>query len=140
MARVVVFRARQQPEQVLAAPTNLALVQGTTQQPSVPFGDPVRAEPADIYDVGVVQQMLPGLEVGVDGYYKRATNLMDGGQFGQAFVLTAFNYAKGENVGVELSAKDKRGSLRAYANLASARQLATDPISNQFLRNTRRGS
>jgi hypothetical protein len=26
-------------------------------------------------------------------------------QFGQAFVLTAFNYAQGENVGVELSAK-----------------------------------
>src|SRR6476660_1505207 len=45
------------PEQVLAAPTNLALVQGTTQQPSVPFGDPVRAERADIYDVGVVQQV-----------------------------------------------------------------------------------
>jgi outer membrane receptor protein involved in Fe transport len=44
------------PEQVLAAPTNLALVQNTTEQPSVPFGDPVRAERADIYDVGVVQQ------------------------------------------------------------------------------------
>ena len=56
------------PEQVLAAPANLALVQGTTQQPSVPFGDPVRAERADIYDVGVVQQVLPGLEVGIDGY------------------------------------------------------------------------
>jgi hypothetical protein len=35
------------PEQVLAAPTNLALVQGTTQEPSVPFGGPVRAERAD---------------------------------------------------------------------------------------------
>ena len=121
------------PEQVLAAPTNLALVQGTTQQPSVPLDDPVRAERADIYDVGVVQQVLPGLEVGIDGYYKKATNLIDDGQFGQAFVLTAFNYAKGENVGVELSAKYKRGSLQAYANLAWARQLATDPISNQFL-------
>jgi TonB dependent receptor len=97
------------PEQVLAAPTNLALVQGTTQQPSVPFGDPVRAERADIYDVGVVQQVLPGLEVGVDAYYKKATNLIDDGQFGAAYVLTAFNYAQGENVGVELSAKYKQG-------------------------------
>ena len=79
----------------MAAPTNLALVQGTTQQPSVPFSDPVRAERADIYDVGVVQQVLPGLVTGVDGYYKRATNLIDGGQFGQAFILTAFNCAKG---------------------------------------------
>ena len=67
----------------------------------------------------------PRLEIGIDGYYKKATNLIDDGQFGQAFVLTAFNYAKGENVGVELSAKYKRGSLQAYANLAWARQLAT---------------
>ena len=77
--------------------------------------------------------MLPGLEVGIDGYYKRATNLIDDGQFGQAFVLTAFNYAKGENVGVELSAKYQSGGLQGYANLAWARQKATDPVSNQFL-------
>ena len=118
---------------MLAAPTNLALVQGTTQQPSVPFGDPVRAERADIYDVGVVQQVLPGLEVGVDAYYKRATNLIDDGQFGQAFVLTAFNYAQGENVGVELSAKYKSGGLPGLRQSGLARQKATDPVSNQFL-------
>ena len=35
------------PEQVLAAPTNLALVQGTTQEPSVMLNSPVRAERAD---------------------------------------------------------------------------------------------
>ena len=52
------------PEQVLAAPTNLALFANTTQQPSVPIDDPVRAERADVYDVGVVQQILPGLEAG----------------------------------------------------------------------------
>jgi TonB dependent receptor len=121
------------PEQVLAAPTNLALVQNTTQQPSVPFGGPVRAERADTYDVGVVQQVLPGLEVGVDAYYKKATNLIDDGQFGAAYVLTAFNYAQGENVGVELSAKYRQGSFQAYANLAWAQQKATNPVSNQFL-------
>jgi outer membrane receptor protein involved in Fe transport len=121
------------PEQVLAGPTNLALVQNTTQQPSVPFGGPVLAERADVYDVGAVQQVLPGLEVGVDAYYKKSTNLIDDGQFGAAYVLTAFNYAKGENVGVELSAKYKNGSFVGYANLAWARQLATIPVSNQFL-------
>ena len=121
------------PEQVLAAPTNLALVQGTTQQPSVPLDGPVRAERADVYDVGVVQQVLPGLEVGVDAYYKKATNLIDDGQFGAAFVLTAFNYAQGENVGIELSARYKQGSFQAYANLAVAQQKAINPVSNQFL-------
>jgi len=48
-------------------------------------------------------------------------------------VLTAFNYANGENVGVELSTKYKNGSFVGYANLAWARQLATIPVSNQFL-------
>ena len=121
------------PEQVLAAPTNLALVQNTTQQPSVNLDSPVRAERADVYDVGVVQQVLPGLEASIDAYYKHATNLIDDGQFGAAYVLTAFNYAQGENVGVELSTKYKNGPFQAYGNIAVARQIATDPISNQFL-------
>jgi outer membrane receptor protein involved in Fe transport len=73
------------------------------------------------------------LEVGVDAYYKTATNLIDDGQFGAAYVLTAFNYAKGENVGVELSAKYKQDGFQAYANLAWAQQKATNPVSNQFL-------
>ena len=121
------------PEQVLAAPTNLALFQNTTEQPSVNLDSPVRAERADVYDVGVVQQVLPGLEASVDAYYKKAKNLIDDGQFGQAFVLTAFNYAQGENVGVELATKYKNGPFQAYGNIAVARQIATNPISNQFL-------
>ncbi len=121
------------PEQVLAAPTNLALAAGTTLQPSVMQNDPVKAERADVYDAGVVQQVLPGLEVGLDAYYKRATNLIDDGQFGQAYVLTAFNYAKAQNVGVELSTKYTNGNFQAYANLAWARQKAINPVSNQFL-------
>ena len=121
------------PEQVLAAPTNLALFQNTTEQPSVNLDSPVRAERADVYDVGVVQQVLPGLEASIDAYYKKAKNLIDDGQFGQAFVLTAFNYAQGENVGVELATKYKNGPFQAYGNIAVARQIAIDPISNQFL-------
>jgi len=121
------------PEQVLAAPTNLALFQNTTQQPSVPLDDPVRAERADVFDVGVVQHVLPGLDMGVDAYYKHAANLIDDGQFGAAYVLTAFNYAQGENIGVELSAKYQNGPFQAYGNIAVAQQIATNPVSNQFL-------
>ena len=84
---------------------------------------PVRAERADVYDVGVVQQVLPGLEASIDAYYKHATNLIDDGQFGAAYVLTAFNYAQGENVGVEFSAKYKSGPFQAYGNIAVARFL-----------------
>jgi hypothetical protein len=109
------------------------LFQNTTEQPSMNLDSPARAERADVYDVGVVQQVLPGLEASIDAYYKHATNLIDDGQFGQAFVLTAFNYAQGENFGVELSTKYKNGPFQAYDNIAVARQIATNPISNQFL-------
>ena len=35
------------------------------------------------------------LDLGVDAYYKIATDLLDNGNFGQALVLSAFNYAQG---------------------------------------------
>jgi outer membrane receptor protein involved in Fe transport len=123
------------PEQVLAAPTNLALVQGTTAQPAVSQADPVQPERSNVYDIGVDQKIyaIPGLEVGVDAYYKTATDLLDDGQFGQAYVLSAFNYAYGQNTGVELKANYTNGNLRLYGNIAWARQRATQIVSNQYL-------
>src|SRR6185312_4275512 len=124
------------PEQVLAAPTNLALVQSTTAQaPAGSPNDPVLPERSNVFDVGVVQKIyaVPGLEVGLDAYYKTATDLLDDGQFGQAYVLTAFNYARGINEGVELKASYTHGNLHLYGNLAWARQIATDVVSNQYL-------
>src|SRR4029077_8517974 len=121
------------PQQVLAAPTNLALVQNTTQQPEVNRADPVLPERSHYFDVGVTQRVLPGLDVGVDAYYKNARNLLDDGQFGAAYVLTAFNYDKAENIGVEFKANYVNGNFRAYGNVAIARQLATTVVSNQFL-------
>jgi outer membrane receptor protein involved in Fe transport len=123
------------PPQVIAAPTNLALVQGTTQQPAVPINDPVLPERANVFDVGVVQKILPipGLEVGIDAYYKTAHDLLDDGQFGAAYVLSGFNYDRAKNVGVELTASYTNGNFRAYLNLASAQQSGTDIVSNQYL-------
>src|SRR5882757_6666324 len=123
------------PQQVIAAPTNLALVQGTTQQPEVSTNSPVLPERSHVFDVGVVQKIypIPGLEVGVDGYYKIARDLLDDGQFGAAYVLSGFNYARGENMGVELKANYTNGNFRAYGNLAWAKQIASDIVSNQYL-------
>jgi hypothetical protein len=56
--------------------------------------------------------------VGVDGYYKLAQNLIDDGQFGAAPILSAFNYARGQICGVELSQNYTSGGFSAYANLA----------------------
>ncbi len=123
------------PSQVLAAPTNLALVQGTTQQPAVAQNDPVRPERSHVFDIGVDQKIhaIPGLELGIDAYYKTARDLLDDGQFGAAYVLTAFNYDRAENMGLELKSSYTNGNFRIYGNLAWAKQIATNIVSNQFL-------
>jgi outer membrane receptor protein involved in Fe transport len=128
------------PQQVIAAPTNLALVSpppvpSNTQTPAIMTNDPVLPERSHVFDAGVVQKIypIPGLEVGVDGYYKIARDLLDDGQFGAAYVLNGFNYDRGENIGVELKASYSCGNFRAYGNLAWARQIATSVVSNQFL-------
>jgi outer membrane receptor protein involved in Fe transport len=128
------------PQQVIAAPTNLALVSppavpANTQTPQVSANSPVLPERSSVFDVGVVQQIhpVPGLEVGVDGYYKLARDLLDDGQFGAAYVLSGFNYDRGENIGVELKSTYTNGNFRIYGNVAWAQQLATDVVSNQYL-------
>ncbi len=121
------------PELSLSAPTNVAAFNGTTQQAAVPLDDPVQPERSNVYDVGVDQQLSPWLSAGVDAYYKTATDLIDDGQFGQANTLTAFNYAKGWNEGVETKVSYTRDNLNLYGNLAWGHQYATEPDSNQFL-------
>jgi outer membrane receptor protein involved in Fe transport len=123
------------PPQVVAAPVNLALVQGTSQQPLVQQNDPVLPERSHVFDVGVVQKILPvpGLEVGLDAYYKIARDLLDDGQFGAAYVLSGFNYDKANNLGVEFKTSYTYGNFKIYGNVAWARQLGTDIVSNQYL-------
>ena len=75
----------------------------------------------------------PAAEVGFDAYYKRAQNLLDDGQFGQAYVLTAFNYEKAENVGMEIKGKVTIGNFTGYTNWAIAHQVANTVVSNQSL-------
>lgn len=66
-------------------------------------------------------------------YYKIAKDLIDDGQFGQAYTLTAFNYAQGENEGVEAKLKYTQNGVLVYGNIAYARQVATQFVTNQYL-------
>jgi opacity protein-like surface antigen len=93
----------------------------------------MQPERANVYDVGVTQNVLPGLELGVDTYLKTARNLIDDGQFGAAYVLNGFNYDKATNIGVELKARYVNGNFRVYANWAWAYQRATNIVTNQYL-------
>jgi outer membrane receptor protein involved in Fe transport len=142
------------PVLVEAAPANIALFRNTTGAPTQFLEDPVLPERSHYFDAGVSQKIPMGcsslaplmlteppleerdcgtLEVGIDAYYKIATDLIDNGNFGQALVLSAFNYAKAYNEGVELKAKFTSGNFQAYGNIAAAQQRATDVVSNQYL-------
>jgi hypothetical protein len=111
-------------------------------------------ERSDVYDVGIVQQLLPqcppgtggitspkpiattncpALEVGVDAYYKWARDLLDDGQFGQATILTAFNYDKGMVEGLEFKAKFTMGNFTLYSQWAAGFEKANTVVSNQSI-------
>ena len=118
--------------QAQATPTNLALFNNTTQQPVIAADDPVLPERSHYFDVGMDQKILPGFTVGADAYYKIATDLIDDGQFGQAVVLTQFNYANGYSEGLELKAKYQNDGFTVYANFSTNRTKAKDVVSNQY--------
>jgi opacity protein-like surface antigen/outer membrane receptor protein involved in Fe transport len=132
------------PSQVIAAQANTALFSScpaplpptctTVQAPSVPPPYyPMQPERSNVYDIGVVQKVLPGLELGVDVYLKMTRDQINQGQFGAALVLNGFQYERGENTGAELKAVYTDGDLRAYANLAWASQRGNNVVTNQYL-------
>jgi outer membrane receptor protein involved in Fe transport len=116
----------------LVSPNTVALFANTTAAPAVTLDSAVKAERSNYYDVGISQIVIPGLTIGIDGYYKVSNNLIDEGQFGAPIILTAFNYAHGRQEGVELTASYDRGPWSIYGNLAWSRALGKDIVSAQF--------
>lgn len=121
------------PMQAQATPTNLALFQNTTQQPAIPLDGLVHPERADYVDVGLEQKVTPAFTAGADVYYKHGTDMLDDGTFGNAAVLTQFNYALGFSRGAELKLNYEHEGLRLYANYAHEITEAKDVNSNQYL-------
>jgi outer membrane receptor protein involved in Fe transport len=113
-------------------PTNIAKFAGTTAAPEVTLDDTVRAERSNYFDIGVSQIVVPGLTLGVDAYYKLSNNLIDEGQFGAPIILTAFNYAHGQQSGVEWTGSYDHGPLSLYGNLSYSRAMGKDINSAQF--------
>ena len=124
------------PLLTLEAQANVALYEGTTGAPPSNAQNPILPERSQVVDAGIVQQLLPAcpatasgavlskeplalvpalncpsLEVGMDGYYKRAKDLLDDGQFGAAYILTAFNYDKARCG----ASNGRRNSSRAHS-------------------------
>ncbi len=120
------------PPTELVSPKDLALFENTTNAPSVNQNSNVLPERSHYFDAGVTQKIIPGLTVGLDGFYKIVRDLIDEGQFSEAPIYFPFNYSQGKIYGVELTANYKSGNFAAYGNLACTTSLAKDVVSGQF--------
>ena len=121
------------PPQELASQQSINLYTNTTNQPSVAVSDEVKAERTHYFDVGASQVLTPQLTVSADLYYKKIKDLIDEGQFGQALILSPFNYARGKAQGFELSATYEHAPWSAYANFAYQNAQGEDIVSGQSL-------
>lgn len=121
------------PPQELVAQTSIDRFLGTTNAPEVDVSDTVKAERTHYFDVGLSHTITPRWTVGVDTYYKRITNMLDEGQFGQALILTPFNYAEGRAQGVEFSTTYSGPPWSGYLNLAISKAKGKDIVSGQSL-------
>ena len=119
-------------ENVSASSLALFTAQPNSNTPQITQDDPVKAERANYFDVGVSQKITKHLQVGLDGYYKTAREQLDDGLFGQSLILSAFNYAKGRVYGVEFTGSYNRGGFSSYANLAWSVAQGKDWNSAQF--------
>jgi outer membrane receptor protein involved in Fe transport len=120
------------PPQELVSTSNLAAFANTSGEPPVTTNSPIKNESAQYFDGGATQEVIPGLKVGLDLYYKKARNLLDEGQFGAPVILTPFNYHIGINRGVEITTNYTVGNFTYYGNLALAKQNAKGIDSAQF--------
>ena len=120
------------PPQELVGSQSIDLFLGTTKQPQVLQNSPVRAEREHYFDIGILHTVLPGLDVGLDTYYKIKRNLLDEGQFGESLVQSPFNYRFGRAYGIEANATYHNGPFGTYANVAYGQEKGKDIVSSQF--------
>jgi outer membrane receptor protein involved in Fe transport len=93
----------------------------------------VKAERANYFDAGISQKIGKHLQVGMDGYYKKAHEQLDDGLFGQTLILSAFNYSEGRIYGVEFPISYNLGGFDAYANISYSVAQGKNWSSSQFL-------
>ena len=113
--------------------STIAKFTGTTNESAITLDSPVKAERAHYLDAGVTQKIGDGLQLGIDGFYKHARNVLDEGQFGQALILSSFNYREGEIYGGEFTANYQHGGFSSYLNIGYEYARGMHVSSAQFL-------
>lgn len=99
----------------------LAKYTHTTNATEVLTNSSISAERSHYLDFGLTKQLTPTISLEWDNYLKKATHLLDEGQFGQAVVFNAFNYTYGEIYGSEISLNYTTKKITAYLNAAEGR-------------------
>ena len=116
----------------LVASGNLTALYNTTASPNGRAATPAFAQRENYWDLGVQQKIGHWLTLGLDGFYRRSTNLIDEGQFGAPIILTPFNFERGRIEGVEASLNYAKDHFTAYANIAHDKAQGTGISSNQY--------
>jgi outer membrane receptor protein involved in Fe transport len=120
------------PPTELVTVSTLSKFKNTTGAASTNQNGTPTVERDHLFDVGATQEIIPGLNVGIDSYYKKAADLIDEGQFGPALIFQTFNYRKGRVYGVEFTGSYTRENFYAYENFAWSVAQGTQVESGQF--------
>jgi outer membrane receptor protein involved in Fe transport len=112
--------------------TSVAKFAGTTNALPSDADTAVKSERSNYFDAGLAWAATPGLSLGLDAYDREVANLQDEGQFGNALIYSAFNYARGRVRGLELTANYKADAFAAYANVAFSRAQGRRIVTGQF--------
>ena len=120
------------PPPELISTTSIAKFAHTTNAVSSNANTTISPDRSHYFDVGVTQGVLSHLNLGLDGYYKTSRHILDEGQFGQALVISPFNYKKGQVFGVEGTATWTLEQFAGYLNFGYSKALGKEVASAQF--------
>ena len=121
------------PPQELASQASINLYANTSNAAQVAISDNVKSERTHYFDVGVSHKVSEMLTLNADVYYKRIHNMLDEGQFGQALILSPFNYETGYAKGLELSSVYNNHNWGGFLNVTLQKAQARHIISGQSL-------
>ena len=121
------------PPQELASQSSVDKFTGTTNAATVTTSSNVKSERTHYYDVGISHQIGKTWTLTADAYYKKIKNLIDEGQFGQALILSPYNYEKGYAKGIELSAIYAEKNVGAFLNVSFQQAKGQRIVSGQSL-------
>jgi outer membrane receptor protein involved in Fe transport len=113
--------------------STIAKFAGTTNESAIKLDSAVTSERAHYFDIGATQKIAEGFQAGIDAFYKSSHSVLDEGQFGQALILSSFNYKRGEIYGGEFTTSYDKAGFSAYLNAAYEFARGTNVSSAQFL-------